>query len=157
MMTWRTHFNSSYKNVYKPFNMLLTVFKILAQFSTYHNTGFTTKQIIVCERSQNASCTVWNRHKCHSHNWKPSNMAWFPIITAELVTAVVLKHPNSLSNINNTVTEEGSSVETKCCLGRKDAPAKMTSRPVLYPFTCSFPKLLFISCSYEVQHNIPIS
>lgn len=122
-ITWRTNFNSSYKNVHKPFNMLITVFKIMAQFSTYHNTGFTTEQIIVSEKCINSSCTVWNRRQCHSHNWKPSNMARFPIITAELVTAVVHKHPNSLSNINNNnVTEEGSSVKQSAVFREERCP-----------------------------------
>lgn len=86
---------------------------------------------------------MWNKDinaaDCHNTNF--SLLICFPIITDELITAV-LKHSNSKSNnIRKEVIEEWIKVLR---LGRKDVPAEKISKPVHYRLTYSIPKLLFI-------------
>lgn len=82
----------------------------------FHRAVVTTEQI-----------TEWNLWKVHlsvsnkdenaadCHNWRPLHLLWVPMITAELVPAVVLKHPNSVPDINNDVTEEWrNGKQSKC-------------------------------------------
>lgn len=97
---------------------------------------------------------------------RPLHLLWFPIITAELVPAVVLKHPNSVPDINNDVTEEWRNGKQSTVLREeKWYPDQyfIASRAAL-PNFCSyswgktqFPNFLTYSATHFTKGDFPAS
>lgn len=111
-------FNSSWKNVFSSLNILHLkcqhnlVHERLSRLclQTFCRVNVTTTEwIIVSEMFKITSCSAWNKdiNAADYCNPKSSQLVCFPVITAELITAALLKHSNSVSNnISKDVIEK---------------------------------------------------
>lgn len=75
--------------------------------------------------SKITSCSAWNKdvNAANCRNAKSSQLVCFPIITAELITAAVLKHSNSVSNnISKDVVEEWINVTQSAVFREERCP-----------------------------------